>query len=117
MKSMCAWRELWRLARSWIFSTGQQWRRQRSRLGQSRQRAKQTAAGSFLDYEEQKKKQQNARERVAAERVRKEVNREVSAILMEQKREYHAAQEQKKEQLFARVEEKACGIPEKQTLM
>lgn len=63
----------------------------------------------LLDYEEQKKKQQNARERVAAERVRKEVNREVSAILLEQKREYHAAQEQKKEQLFARVEEKLAA--------
>lgn len=63
----------------------------------------------LLDYEEQKKKQQEARERIVAERVRKEVNREVSAILLEQKREYHNVQEQKKEQLFARVEERLAA--------
>lgn len=65
--------------------------------------------GQLLDYEEQKKRQQEAKERIATERVRKEVNREVSAILMEQKREYYSAKEQKKEQLFARVEEKLEG--------
>ena len=47
--------------------------------------------GQLLDYEEQKKRQQEAKERIATERVRKEVNREVSAILMEQKREYYSA--------------------------
>lgn len=68
--------------------------------------SKRSCDEQLSDYENYKRQQQETRERIVAERVRKEVNREVSAILMEQKREYHSAQEQKKEMLFARVEEK-----------
>lgn len=64
---------------------------------------------TLQEYEDERKKQQEARERVAQERVRKEVNREVSGILLEQKKEYHKAQEQKKEELFALVEEKLAA--------
>lgn len=71
--------------------------------------SKENCSRQLLEYEEQKKNQQKARERIVAERVRKEVNREVSAILLEHKREYHSIQEQKKEQLFARVEEKLAA--------
>lgn len=71
--------------------------------------SKRSCSEQLLDYENHRKKQQETRERIAAERVRKEVNREASAILLEQKREYYSAQEQKKELLFARVEEKLAA--------
>lgn len=64
---------------------------------------------TLQEYEDERKKQQKARERIAQERVRKEVNREVSGILLEQKKEYHRVQEQKKEELFALVEEKLAA--------
>jgi vacuolar-type H+-ATPase subunit E/Vma4 len=57
-------------------------------------------------YEEKKKESWQARQRVLEEKVRKEVNREVSEQLIATKRQYHDAQEEKKEMLFRRVEEK-----------
>jgi vacuolar-type H+-ATPase subunit E/Vma4 len=57
-------------------------------------------------YREKKQKMWEARERVLEEKVRKEVNRQVSGQMMVAKRSYHDAEEAKKDQLFALVEKK-----------
>lgn len=71
--------------------------------------ARTTCRRTLQEYEDERRKQQEARERIAQERVRKEVNREVSRMLMEQKKEYHRVEEQKKEELFTLVEEKLAA--------
>lgn len=56
-------------------------------------------------YEEKKIREQATLERIEEEKVRKEINREVSEQSLLFKKEYHALTEQKKEILFARVEQ------------
>lgn len=57
-------------------------------------------------YRQEKQKEQQTRERIAQERVRKEVNRALSEETVLLKKEFHKAQEEKKEELFALVEQK-----------
>ncbi len=66
--------------------------------------------GSYEEsLEEYEKKRQNAMEagiRLAKERLRKTVNREASEEILKAKMTYHAKQEEKREELFALVQEK-----------
>lgn len=62
--------------------------------------------GSLAEYERERQSGSETRVRIAKERVKKEVNREVSEEMMQLKREYHQKQEEKKAELFALVEEK-----------
>lgn len=67
------------------------------------------------DYEKSKLSGRKMRERAMEARVKKEANRRVSEQAMLQKRACHEAVEQKKEALFAMVEEKLknyCGSRE-----
>jgi vacuolar-type H+-ATPase subunit E/Vma4 len=57
-------------------------------------------------YEKKKQENWQTRQHVLEEKVRKEVNREVSEQLLTMKRRYHEEQEAKKELLFQRVEQK-----------
>lgn len=57
-------------------------------------------------YRQEKQKEQQTRERIAQERVRKKVNRALSEETVLLKKEYHKVQEAKKEELFALVEQK-----------
>lgn len=57
-------------------------------------------------YRQEKQKEQQTRERIAQERVRKKVNRALSEEMVLLKKEYHKAQEEKKDELFALVEQK-----------
>lgn len=61
---------------------------------------------ALTEYRSQKEAAWKTRERIAQERVRKEVNRSISEELLQVKREYHDKQEVHKEELFARVVEK-----------
>lgn len=61
---------------------------------------------SLAEYEKEKQAGWQTRERIAKERVRKEVNREISEEMLRLKKEYHSRQEEKKKELFALVEEK-----------
>lgn len=61
------------------------------------------------EYEQQRQKEQQARERIALEQVRKEINRNTSEELLRLKREYHAKQEQRKQELFDLVEQKLAS--------
>lgn len=61
---------------------------------------------ALAEYRSQKEAAWKTRERIAQERVRKEVNRSISEELLQVKREYHDKQEVHKEELFARVVEK-----------
>ncbi len=69
-----------------------------------------TAYRELLSKYEQKKQEgwQN-RSRIEEEKIRKEVNRAVSAQIMEMKKEYHAKQEQRRDEVFALVEEKLAA--------
>lgn len=58
------------------------------------------------DYEKTKQDGQQTRERVAEEKVKKEVNRAISEQIVALKKEYHKAQEERKEELFSIVERK-----------
>lgn len=59
---------------------------------------------SLKEYESRKQKEQSAREKMAEEKIRKEMNRNVSREALIQKRQYHEQAELKKEYLFAKVE-------------
>ncbi len=61
---------------------------------------------NLAEYQQGKQKEQQTRERIAQERVRKKVNRALSEEMVQLKKEYHEAQEEKKEELFALVEQK-----------
>lgn len=61
---------------------------------------------ALAEYRSQKEAAWKTRERIAQERVRKEINRSISEELLQVKREYHDKQEVHKEELFARVVEK-----------
>lgn len=61
---------------------------------------------NLAEYRQEKQKEQQTRERIAQERVRKEVNRTLSEEMVQLKKEYHKAQEEKKAELFALVEQK-----------
>lgn len=61
---------------------------------------------ALTEYRNQKEAAWKTRERIAQERVRKEVNRAVSEELLQIKKEYHDKQEVHKEELFTRVAEK-----------
>lgn len=61
---------------------------------------------SLAEYEKEKQAGWQTRERIAQERVRKEVNREISEEMLRLKKEYHSRQEEKKKELFALVEQK-----------
>ncbi len=61
---------------------------------------------SLAEYRKNKQEQQQTRERIAQEQVRKEVNRALSEELVLLKKEYHKTQEAKKVELFALVEQK-----------
>lgn len=60
----------------------------------------------LAEYQRAKQREQQTRERIAQERVRKEVNRTLSEEMTLLKKEYHKAQEIKKEELFALVEQR-----------
>lgn len=64
---------------------------------------------NLAEYERIKQAEQQTRERIAQERVRKEVNRAVSGEIVQLKKEYHGKQEEKKTELFALVEEKLAA--------
>lgn len=66
-------------------------------------------AASIAEYERQKQQEQQTRERIAQEQVRKEINRSTSEELLRLKKEHHARQEQRKQELFALVEEKLAA--------
>ncbi len=57
-------------------------------------------------YQQEKEKEQQTRERIAQEHVRKKVNRALSEETVLLKKEYHKVQEEKIEELFALVEQK-----------
>ncbi len=61
---------------------------------------------SLAEYRKNKQEQQQTRERIAQEQVRKEVNRALSEELVLLKKEYHKTQEAKKVELFTLVEQK-----------
>lgn len=61
---------------------------------------------NLAEYQQEKQKEQQTRERIAQERVRKEVNRALSEEMLQLKKEYHKAQEERKEELFVLVEQK-----------
>lgn len=61
---------------------------------------------SLAEYEKERQAGSQMRVRIAKERVKKEVNRQVSGEMMQLKGEYHQKQEEKKTELFALVEEK-----------
>jgi vacuolar-type H+-ATPase subunit E/Vma4 len=58
------------------------------------------------EYRQKKQESWEEREHVLEEKVRKEINREVSGRLIAMKREYHEACEEKKNLIFASVESK-----------
>lgn len=64
---------------------------------------------ALAEYKSQKEEAWKTRERIAQERVRKEVNRSVSEELLQVKKEYHDKQEVYKEKLFAQVAEKLAA--------
>jgi vacuolar-type H+-ATPase subunit E/Vma4 len=57
-------------------------------------------------YRQKKQEQWEEREHILGEKVRKEVNREVSGQLMATKRKYHEAEEEKKDMIFKLAEQK-----------
>lgn len=61
---------------------------------------------SLEEYEENKAKTKEANMRLAKEHLRKAVNRQASEEILKAKMTYHAKQEEKKEELFALVQEK-----------
>lgn len=61
---------------------------------------------SLAEYERERQAGSQTRVRIAKERVKKEVNRQISEELLQLRREYHQRQEEKKTALFALVEEK-----------
>lgn len=63
----------------------------------------------LLEYEKNKQDGQQTRTRIAEAAVRKEVNRTVSEQVLQLKKEYHIRQEERKEELFALVEEKIAA--------
>lgn len=64
---------------------------------------------NLAEYERIRQAEQQTGERIAQERVRKEVNRAVSGEIVRLKKEYHGKREEKKEELFALVEEKLAA--------
>lgn len=64
---------------------------------------------NLSEYRQEKQREQATRERIVQERVRKEVNRALSEELVSLKKQYHKAQEARKEALFALVEEKLAA--------
>lgn len=67
---------------------------------------------ALTEYRSQKEEAWKTRERIAQERVRKEVNRSISEELLQVKKEYHDKQEVHKEELFAQVAEKLAAYRE-----
>lgn len=60
---------------------------------------------SLTEYEKKKQDGQQTRMRIAEEKVRRELNREVSGQMVRLKKEYHDSQAMRKNELFAMVEE------------
>ncbi len=59
----------------------------------------------LTEYEKRKQEEQQTKTRDAMARVRREINRAVSGQMMEEKKNFHAKQEEQKAELFAMVEE------------
>lgn len=64
---------------------------------------------NLAEYERIKQAEQQTGERIAQEKVRKEINRAVSGEIVQLKKEFHRKQEEKKAELFALVEEKLAA--------
>lgn len=67
---------------------------------------KRTYQQAIETYERNKQEEQKLWERAMEAKIKKEANRSISEQMLQQKRIYHAAEEAKKEELFAIVEEK-----------
>lgn len=74
--------------------------------GKMLQEYKETYEDGLEEYEKQRKKAMETGMRMAKERLRKQVNRETSEEILKAKMEYHARQEEKKEELFELVQRK-----------
>lgn len=74
--------------------------------GKMLQEYKETYEDGLEEYEKQRKKAMETGMRMAKERLRKRVNRETSEEMLKAKMEYHARQEEKKEELFELVQRK-----------
>lgn len=88
----------------------------RAAIGAANEQSAAILEKSRLNYEERigeyrqaKEREQQTRERIAGERVRKEINRTLSEEMVLLKKEYHKVQEEKKEELFALAEEKLAA--------
>lgn len=65
---------------------------------------------SLAEYEAQKQDEQQTRQRIAEEKVRKNVNRALSEQVLALKKEYYREKEREKEELFALVEKKLAAF-------